>query len=181
MTGAEQMITFNNLVQAIQGAVDQAAESVSRENINGLLEYFHPLQSERTASGKHDDTEFSVADLEEMAPRMVQLQYPKLTKDGPVEHLVSVPLITLSPVPILQVSDVQVEMDLEIAESDGEIIVGFPQVNQPDTNDHSSTPATGGSHANSKITLNIKANEKPMGVKALIEGYNKTLRAQLPN
>jgi hypothetical protein len=180
MTEVITMITFNNLVQTIQGAVDQAAESVSRENINGLLEYFHPLTpDEKTESNNGNDNTISIADLEKMSPRMVQLQYPKITKDGPTEHFVSVPLITLSPVPVLQVSDVQVEMDLEIVESDGEIMVGFPQSKQTGESKSSEASTTGGSNA--KITLNIKANEKPMGVQSLIEGYNKTLRAQLPN
>lgn len=172
------MISFSSLVQAIQGSVDKAAESVSRENINGLLEYFHPLSSED--SNSDSGSSITVADLEKMSPRMVQLQYPKMTSDGPVEHFVSVPLITLSPVPILQVSDVSVEIDLEIVESDGEIMVGFPQSKGAASSD-ATTTSSGGSNANSKITINIKANEKPMGVQALIEGYNKALRAQLPN
>lgn len=174
------MISFSSLVQAIQGSVDQAAESVSRENINGLLEYFHPLAPDENSKNAKDESSISIADLEKMSPRMVQLQYPKITADGPVEHFVSVPLITLSPVPILQVSDVSVEIDLEIVESDGEIMVGFPRSNSSGGSDSTSTNS-GGSNANSKITINIKANEKPQGVQALIEGYNKALRAQLPN
>lgn len=176
------MITFTSLMHTVQSAVDQAAESVTRENINSLLEYFHPLEGESSTDDKSSNDQISVADLEKMSPRMVQLQYPKMTHDGPVEHMVSVPLITLSPIPILQVSDVQVELELEMVENDGDLMVGFPQ-KSGDTHGEAGATVTngGGSNANSKITLNIKANEKPSGVQALIEGYSKALRAQLPN
>ena len=112
---------------------------------------------------------------------MVHLQFPKMTASGPIEHCVSVPLLTLSPIPSLQIGDVQVELDLEMLEDNGVLMVGFPKREKGDTSlgPVSNEPKKGGSNA--KITINIKSHEGTQGTSALIEGYNKVLRAQLPN
>ena len=171
------MIRFESFVTVLQGAVSQAVESVSRENINGLLQYFHPLDEADATDSKDEN---ALAKIEKMTPRTVALEFPKMTHDGVEEHIVSVPLITLSPVQSLQVTDVQMEIDLEIVEENGDILAGFPQNSRPADNASANNEA-GKSSPNSKITINIKANERPMGVTAIIEGYNKSLRAQLPN
>ena len=44
------MIRFSSLVEAIQGAVNQAADAVSRENIKSLLEYFQPVEQSDSES-----------------------------------------------------------------------------------------------------------------------------------
>lgn len=176
------MIKFTSLVTAIQGAIDQAVDMVSRENINALMDYFQPdpdsESSKDTPEGDSRDQALSA--IQEMEPKVVRMKYPKLTPNGPVEHYVSVPLITLSPVPSLALSDVDVEMDLEVVEDNGEIMVGFPQAQSGKTG--LLKPSKGGAaQPNAKIKINIKANDRAAGVTALVEGYNKMLRAQLPN
>lgn len=174
------MIRFSSLVEAIQGAVNQAADAVSRENIKSLLEYFHPIeQSVNQSDG--DDHFLSVSDFEKMTPRMVHLQFPKMTANGPIEHLVSVPLLTLSPIPSLQIGDVQVEIDLEILEDNGVLMVGFPKTEKGSTSPEPVINESRKGGSNAKITINIKSHEGTQGSSALIEGYNKVLRAQLPN
>lgn len=167
------MIKLTQLVTVIQGAVDQAMETVSRENINTLMGYFHQSKNINASERSHD-----LMDIEHLTPKSVRLKYPKATPDGPVEHFVTVPLITLSPIPSLQLDDVKVEMDLEVMENNGEVMVGFPQPKKSgllrSSKDNSSVP-------NAKITITIKADEKSSGVQAIVEGYNKTLRAQIPN
>ncbi len=174
------MIRFSSLVEAIQGAVNQAADAVSRENIKSLLEYFQPVE-QSVSKSDGDDLSVSISDFERMTPRMVHLQFPKMTASGPIEHCVSVPLLTLSPIPSLQIGDVQVEIDLEILEDNGVIMVGFPKAEKGGTSldPVNNEPKKGGSNA--KITINIKSHEGTQGSSALIEGYNKVLRAQLPN
>ncbi len=174
------MILFSSLVSAIQGAVEQAVHAVSRENINNLVEFFHPLEESSASSTDESESvqeqqELGVSQIEKMTPRTVQLEYPRMTSEGPVNHFVAVPLITLAPVPSLQIEDVQVEMDLEIIEDNGEVMVGFPQKND------ATAPSKGQIQPNASIKINIKANQRPHGVTALVEGYNKALRAQLPN
>lgn len=167
------LIKLTQLVTAIQGAVDQAMETVSRENINTLLGYFH-----QTKNIDASEKSLDLTDIEHLTPRSVRMKYPKLTPQGPVEHFVSVPLITLVPVPALQLDDVKVEMDLEVMEDNGEVMVGFPQPKKGgllrSSKDSSSIP-------NAKITITIKADEKSSGVQTIVEGYNKTLRAQIPH
>jgi hypothetical protein len=168
------LIKLTQLVTAIQGAVDQAMETVSRENINTLMGYFH--QSKKSVS-LEDSSDFK--DIEYLTPKTVRMRYPKMTKDGPVEHFISVPLITLIPVPSLQLDDVKVEMDLEVMEDNGEVMIGFPQSKKGGL--FRSASNSSNAAPNAKITITIKADEKSSGVQAIVEGYNKTLRAQIPN
>lgn len=167
------LIKLTQLVTAIQGAVDQAMETVSRENINTLMGYFHQSKNIDASERSRE-----LSDIEHLTPKSVRMKYPKSTPDGPVEHFVSVPLITLTPVPSLQLDDVKVEMDLEVMEDNGEVMVGFPQPKKSgllrSSKDSNSAP-------NAKITITIKADDKSSGVQAIVEGYNKTLRAQIPN
>ena len=167
------LIKLTALVTAIQGAVDQAMEAVSRENINTLMGYFHPTKN-LDASEKSPE----LGDIEHLSPKMVRMKYPKLTKEGPVEHFVSVPLITLTPVPSLQLDDVKVEMDLEVMEDNGDVMVGFPTPKRGSLLRLSKENQT---EPNAKITITIKASDKSSGVQAIVEGYNKTLRAQIPH
>jgi len=169
------LIKLTQLVTAIQGAVDQAMETVSRENINTLMGYFHQSKSSNSSEKSHELT-----DIEHLTPKSVRMKYPKMTKEGPIEHFVSVPLITLTPVPSLQLEDVKVEMDLEVIEDNGEVMVGFPQAKKAGLLRSSKDSSTNTS-ANAKITITIKADDKSSGVQAVVEGYNKTLRAQIPN
>lgn len=179
------MLDFTNLVSAIQGAVNQAVDSVSRENINNLLQFFHPMENadaDKTSDdGSSDTTAKVLTQVERMTPKSVKLEYPKMTHNGPVNHAVDVPLITLSPVPSLQISDVHVEMDLEVVEDNGVVMVGFPQSQLVTAQGSNNVTQGGKTTPNAKITINIKADQRPLGVTALVEGYNKALRAQLPN
>lgn len=167
------LIKLTQLVTAIQGAVEQAKEAVSRENIDTLMGYFHQSKTLGSSERSRD-----LKDIEHLTPITVKMKYPKQTPEGPVEHFVSVPLITLTPVESLQIDDVKVEIDLEVMEDNGEVMVGFPQPKKGgllrSANDRSAS-------TNAKITITIKADDKSSGVQALVEGYNKSLRAQIPN
>jgi len=87
-----------------------------------------------------------------------------------------VPLISLAPVVNLQLSTIDIEMDLEVMEKEGEVMVGFPQ--------HKSSflfgEKTDSPKSNAKIKITINSGGRTPGVKALIEGYDKALRAQIP-
>lgn len=167
------LIKLTQLVTVIQSAVDQAMETVSRNNINTLMGYFHQSKS---SNGVQDIDDLE--DVEYLIPKTVDMKYPIMTQNGPSTHFVSVPLITLTPAPTLQLDDVKIEMDLEVMEDNGEVMVGFPQSKKGgflrSSSDSSSTP-------NAKITITIKADNKSSGVQAIVEGYNKALRAQIPN
>lgn len=160
------MLNFSDLLATLQNAAEQAAHAVALENIKLFKSYFNP-------SPKDNDEN----NPEEMTPIMVTLKYPTMTKDGPVEHAVHVPLISLSPISSLQLSDVNIEMDLEIVEKDGLVLVGFPQVKQNIFGqDKIITPK-----ANAKIKMTIKSGGRTEGLKSIIEGYDKALRAQIPH
>ena len=177
------MISFSSLVSAVQGAIDQAVDMVARENIHSLLDYFEEEATDEDGEAvtKNISEVTRLSDLGKLEPKMVKLKYPKLTPNGPVEHHVSVPLLTLSPIPCLQLRDVEVEMDLELVEDSGEIMVGFPQANSSGESGVTQASKGGATKPNAKIKINVNANDRAAGVTALIEGYNKVLRAQLPN
>ena len=162
------MIKFASLLSAIQNAAEEAAHMVSEKNLEFFKTYFH---SSKDGHEKGDDP----SGTEELTPRMVDLKYPIITADGPKEHTVSVPLLSVVPVSRIEVADVQIEMDLEILSDDDELIVGFPQKEKTIFGDKVVAPKP-----NAKVIINVKASERPAGVSSIIEGYDKALRAQIP-
>jgi len=170
------VIKFSSLIAVIQGAAEQAAYAVSQENFKLLKSYFH------TASGKSADSSdasgpLSPADFEQLTPRAVEMKFPKITEKGAQEHEVFVPLISLAPVSNMQMAELEIDMDMEVLEKDGEIVVGFPH--------HKNTLLGDGKvvtpKPNAKVKIKIAPGHRTTGVTSIIEGYDKALRAQLPS
>jgi hypothetical protein len=69
------------------------------------------------------------------------------------------------------------EIDLEFLEKGDEIVVGFPKHKKNmfgnDKNQESKP--------NAKLSIKINAVDRPAGISAIIEGYDKALRAQIPS
>jgi len=171
------VIKFSSLISVIQGAAEQAAHSVSQENFKLLKSYFHSAPSETTKNSADTSAPLAPSDFEQLTPRAVEMKFPKMTADGPQEHEVYVPLISLAPVSNMQMSELEIDMDMEIIEKDGEIVVGFPH--------HKNTLLGDGKvvtpKPNAKVKIKITPGHHVNGVTSIIEGYDKALRAQLPS
>ena len=184
------MLKLNGFIAAIQQAIETASDAVAKENVKILKSYFDekPLRRPASAQGSEsvniaaDKTEPTLsfdpmsADMQ-LVPKMVAMTYPRETSKGIVEHQVMVPLISLAPITSLQPTEMTVEVDLEFLENEDGIMVGFPQLKKA---------FLGGDKVqdnkpNAKLTMKINATNRPTGISAVIEGYDKIVRAQIPN
>lgn len=169
------MIKFSDLIAVIQSAAEQAAHAVAQQNFTLLKSYFHEDPS-KSAESESKDGSLVPADFEQLTPRAVEMKFPKITEAGAQEHEVYVPLISLAPISNMQMSELEIDMDMEVLEKDGEVVVGFPH--------HKSTLLGEGKvvtpKPNAKVKIKIAPGHHVNGVTSIIEGYDKALRAQLP-
>lgn len=156
------MIRFTALIAAIQQAVDSAGQAVTQQNINLFKTYF---TKKPPARGVIDDTEVLV-------PKMVTMEY----KQGQTTQNVEVPLISMAPFTCLQPSEMCLEIDLECSEKEGEIFIAFPQEKKSLFGNKEGQDAK----PNARLTIKINATTRPAGIEAVINGYDKTLRAAIP-
>jgi len=172
------VIQFTQLVAAIQSAARQASQTVTNEQRKLISTFFH--SSDGPAPKGADGANAKTVDrLTHLTPKMVVMKYPRETADGADHHRVMVPLISLTPISNLQMSSMKVEIDLEVMEDEdhNDVIVGFPS--------HKKTffggEKTVEHKPNAKVTIEFNADDHPEGMKSVIEGYDKSLRAQIPS
>lgn len=175
------LILFSELMAGIQVAAEQAAHTLAHENLRILKSYFVAKDGDtkgdagaEPAGDKHEELSPSV--FAQLVPLTVELTYPIITAEGVSEHQVFVPLISLAPIVNLQLSTIDIEMDLEVMEKEGDVMVGFPQHKTSFLFGEKVTAAK----PNAKIKITINSGGRTPGVTALIEGYDKALRAQIP-
>lgn len=170
------MLKLTGLISAIRKSVDSASKIVAQENLS-ILKSFFDEQTDGETKDKGHESPFKSSEHGYLKPKMVAMQYPKDTPSGIVEHQVLVPLISLTPITNLQPSEIKIEMDLEFLEQNDDVVVGFPQIKKTMLGGekvHENKP-------NAKLTMTINALSSPAGITAIIEGYDKILRAQIPH
>lgn len=113
-----------------------------------------------------------------LKPKMVSVQYPKMTKNGPQIHTVHVPLISLVPISQIYLSELKFKVDLELGIVENNLQISFPA-----KKGNTESCADGDSDNNTSVaTLEICINTttRPVGMNHLIEGFDRALRAQIP-
>jgi hypothetical protein len=162
------MIKFKQLMTAIQEAANHAMHSVSLENIKLLSTYFDE---------EDNSLDESKSKVNRLTPKMVRVGFPQQTDDGPSTHDVYVPLISISPISNIQMTEMEVEMDLELFEDENEDLkVNFPSETKTFLGHEKITHPT----PNAKVKIKISGGDRPSGVTAIIEGYNRALKGQIP-
>ena len=169
------MIPLQSLVEAVQAAVTEAADQVRLKNIAILRDYFVPAEP-------------SDAGLPEgpLVPRMIQMEFPRVTEHGPTVHTVQVPLISIAPPESLYLAEFRVRMSVEF-DLDGDKAAGLrvaparPQrpKTAPDVeSDAKTSPEPVREFA--EIEILIKHGDEPGGLTDIIRGYDRALRAEIP-
>ena len=126
----------------------------------------------------------NLLELGKLKPKMVTIQYPKQTSDGIKMVDLKVPLITLVPISASKIEELNMRMGLEVMMVDGKPVVQFSNASQ---SQQSSPPKGDGEKGKDKhspmgyLDIKITPDESPQGLKKLIEGYEKVLRAQIPH
>ncbi len=194
---------LNKLVSAIQKSVVSASELIQKRNLDLLEVYFEKadgtdvkaqlrdaLSASISGEGPHKAKELvdKVMDsissdivnaynnsTESLVPKTVTIQYPKMTTKGPDQHMVTVPLIALVPINLIQLSCLTLKTELEVVESGDELEISFPVKTSEQDEPLSSRPGI------ATLEITIDKSTPPNGLQKLVEGYEKALRAQLPN
>jgi dsDNA-binding SOS-regulon protein len=158
------MIKLEALVDAIHNSVMKANDVLLAKNDDLIKTYF-----KKDKSGNFNKA------------KTITLQFPQANESGKIKMLdVEVPLITLVPIATSQIEEMKFETDLNLhlVGEKNELQVSFgsePSTSKNKTNsDSRSTPLVG------HIEITIKPGETSEGLKRLIEGYEKLLRAQIP-
>ncbi len=155
------MIKFTSLITAIEYAMDAAGQAVAQQNINLFKTYF----TKKPGSRSNPD------EPEVLVPKMVVMEY----KSGQSTENVEVPLISLAPLATLQPSEMCLELDLECSEKEGELFFSFPQGKKPVFGAGGATEGK----PNARLTIRINATTRPVGIEAVLEGYDQRLRKVL--
>ncbi|MGB0524123.1 MAG: DUF2589 domain-containing protein [Flammeovirgaceae bacterium] len=124
----------------------------------------------------------NLLDFGKLKPKMVTIQYPKQTNEGIKMVDIKVPLITLVPLTASKVEELNMRMGLEVMMINGKPVVQFSNSNSS----QSSPPSSDDDKGKDKspmgyLDIKITPDESPQGLKKLIEGYEKLLRAQIPH
>ena len=164
------MIKFDALIQAIYKSVQDAVIDVETKNFPHIDHFFCKIDPSNIEAENCSDPNLPNA---QYRPKMVTMEFPKRTVNGIENVQVNVPLIVLSPVTTQRVARTTLTTDLEIAtDESGNLQVSFPTQGtqqQPDVQ-----------QSNARIEITIETGEPPEGLRKVIDGYERVLRAQLP-
>ncbi|MDI1430028.1 DUF2589 domain-containing protein [Polyangium sorediatum] len=163
---------------AASGATSGAAESDSaraavRQAAEALETAAAAMAKRRGSSGM-------------LRPKMMAVQFPHVTKEGPGVHTVYVPLIALAPVSFARVSEVRFKTDLHLSAAGDELAVSFPSSGEASGGPPPASAAPDGGATPkgtpTSASIEIVVSETPLsqGLRLLVEGYERALRAQIP-
>jgi hypothetical protein len=176
------MINFDKLVKVIHDSAISANQAIMDENLKLIDTYFENNSGEllvdnddARAEGDFNEKKKTKGTLK---PRTIIVEFPEQTEKGVIMKKVNVPLIALIPVSVTEVSEIRFQTDLEIMiENDG-LKVGF--LSKTPTSRFKRTPNQENLQT-SRLEIVINPKETSKGLKSLIEGYEKVLRAQIPH
>jgi len=116
---------------------------------------------------------------EGMGPRMVTMQYPQQTADGLRMVDINVPLVTLVPVTQSRIDSLTLRTTLNLSvDGDDKLRVGFSPTPAAAEGDQAvRLPPMG----TATLEITVRPDEGSAGLKRLIEGYERVLRAQIPS
>lgn len=140
----------------------------ARKNISDIFEKF---QNKTATSATHS------VGTTQYRPKNVVLQYPERTETGFEMRDISVPLITLVPMSMPEVSEVKFRIDLIVSDDGKTLKVGFPNKPFESNNENLNNP---NSFANASLEMTLIPNKGTGGLQDLIAAYEQVLRSQLP-
>ncbi len=198
------MINLEEFVHSIHVATASAGEALIEKKLGLLERFFEPAEDDdediahmahvgrsdrkaesRTPTRAKRDTNresFSVNsndDVPVLRPKMVAMQYPTITKDGPGVQTVNVPLITLIPLSQVELREMSFATELDLSVNGDALQVSFPKrtLKNQEMADEGAKLGNGGK---AHLEVKIAAMDTPDGLKYIVDGYERALRAQVP-
>lgn len=161
-------------------ALKKDSQTVKKEN----QETKENKENKKDGKDKNGEDKGSKKDKHRyLKPKMVSVQYPKMTKNGPQIHTVYVPLISLVPISQIHLSELKFKVELELSIVENKLQVSFPaKTGNTESQTDSDSDHNTSDHNTSVATLEICINTitRPAGMTHLIEGFDRALRAQIP-
>lgn len=159
---------FSQLVEAFQECIIKANDSLSQENLNVLNTYFD-------ADDEQENLKDNIGIPTRLKPKTVEMEFPYITELGMEKSYVQVPLIALTPIKVPEISELRISLNLEISLEDNELKVEFPNRNESHQKESTKVPSNLCS-----VDIVLQPTTGPEGLKNLIQGYEKSLRSQIP-
>jgi hypothetical protein len=164
------MLKVTDLIAALQQAAQQAAGAVAAEQVKLLSRFFQGGITDAALSGG-----------ESLTPVMVKMAFPRVTADGPAQHDVYVPLISLAPLSSLHLSEMDIEIALNVIDQGDDLLVGAAP-RGPVLGEAEGSPTSASSRpGNLTIRMKFTATGQPEGTRLIIDGFARALRAQIPS
>jgi hypothetical protein len=175
------MIKFDSFIRSIHAAILSANDALMDKNLEVLEKFFEVTDGRESLSQENvpgaDSDQARLPDG--LRPKMATIQYPHKTASGVVMSDVRVPLITLVPLSMTQISEVKLSTELEIQVEDEELLVSFPAP-QSGTPDDQEDKSHGSSRPVATLEITLTPHHGTEGLRKIVEGYEKVLRAQIP-
>ena len=170
------MISFKAFVEAIHNAIISANDHIATRHEDIIDKYFEPAEPTRESAEKGHESHST------LRPKSICIQYPHQETDGMLRMIdIDVPLITLIPVSMPQIEEVKMTAQFDLQLINNEVQINF----SPSTKKRWSLFGRSSDkdvHLNTgQLEITLKPSEGPEGLKQVIEGYEKVLRAQLPH
>lgn len=155
------MIKFKKLVEAITNAAEIANARLANSEDQVINDFFN----------KNEETG-------EFTAKTVPINYPVMNPDGKTDKIkIDVPLITIVPISAATIEELKFTTNLDMAIEKDELLVSFSKQSFIEKglgiNKHKK-------QASALLELVIKPQDQTEGLSKLIEGYEKSLRAQIP-
>lgn len=115
-----------------------------------------------------------------LRPKMTTILYPQQTANGVVMSNVKVPLITLVPLSMTQISQVKVNTSLQIHLKGEDLLVSFPAIPPRQLDDKDDDKLQSPLPFFTTLEVTLTPHHGTEGLKKLVEGYEKVLRSQIP-
>ncbi|PCK07277.1 MAG: hypothetical protein COA42_15065 [Alteromonadaceae bacterium] len=172
-TGDALQVEIDNALKATETVLNED-KKLTRKALEDAKTAMGKVQK-RLQSGNGAEIESLTGTL---SPKMVTVKYPCHTDNDVQFKEVHVPLITLVPIEHSQLDEVKLKMELGFHLVDDQVHVNF---DVGEKNRESSSDGGNKRQAVAELEITMRPSEGPAGLKYLIEGYEKMLRAQLPS
>ncbi|WP_223670413.1 DUF2589 domain-containing protein [Kangiella shandongensis] len=203
------MINLKQLVSVIQKSAISASAEVAKKNLEILDDFFEhaedgteiddlaksAISAISELDSQNEEEEQKIKDILNslsdalkksghsnsgaLIPRCVDIGYPNITSEGGESHNVRVPLLSLVPLNSIQLSKLKFTTDLALSVVDDELQISFPEQKKAGLLKKSKESDNADSH-HATLEVVIDCIEPPQGLKKLVEGYDRALRAQIP-
>jgi hypothetical protein len=157
------MIKFKELIESINEAAKQANQTIA-DNEGKIIKDFFDYDPE----------------TKKYTAKTINIDYPSTSIDGKVESVdIEVPLITMVPITPSAIDELKFTTSLDIDLNNDELMVSFSSDTPPSKSgvfSEKNKPKT-----TAELEIIIRPHEPSEGLSRLINGYEKVLRAQIPD